>query len=102
MPHSGSITALVLDPLDNVATLLSDVEAGGAVILKGAEGEITVREAVCFGHKIALREICPGDRIVKYGQGIGFATSAIHPGDWVHLHNMASALDADFQRRITG
>jgi hypothetical protein len=31
---------------------------------------------------------------VKYGVEIGEATTAIVPGDWVHLHNCGSKLDA--------
>ncbi len=101
MPISGVTSALVLDRADQVATLLADVEAGEVVILKGAEGEITAREKILFGHKIALREIRTEEAILKYGQVIGFATASIPPGGWVHLHNMASALDAAFLKRLT-
>lgn len=101
MPHSDITTALVLDPADNVATLLTDVEAGVTIVLKGNEGVITTLESVCFGHKIALREIMQSDTIIKYGQRIGIATTAIHTGEWVHIHNMSSALDTDFRKRIT-
>ena len=102
MPQPDNITALILDPADNVATLLADAEAESSVILKGAESAISAREAVRFGHKIAIRNIEKGGKIIKYGQSIGVATSGIRPGDWVHLHNMASALDADFSKRISG
>lgn len=100
MLHSDSITALVLDPSDNVATLLADAGAGAAVSLKGVDGEITARQAVQFGHKIARRVLLPGDPVIKYGQEIGNAIVRIEPGDWVHLHNMASARDTDFRKRV--
>ncbi len=96
----GARYALVLDPCDNVATLLFDASHGEIVALKGAGDPVTVREDIGFGHKIALRAIAAGDRIMKYGQEIGYATSDISEGEWVHLHNMASALDADFRKRI--
>ncbi len=92
--------ALVLDPFDNVATVLADVENGETVILKGKTESIVSAEKIPFGHKIALRTIQAGESIVKYGQKIGFATTEIHTGDLVHLHSMASALDADFRKRI--
>ena len=92
--------ALVLDPSDNVATVLADVENGEAVILKGTAESILSTEKILFGHKIALRTIRAGENIVKYGQKIGVATTDILPGAWVHLHTMASALDADFRKRI--
>lgn len=101
MPNTGTITALVLDPADTVATVLADVEAGGVIVLKGKEGKITAMEKVCFGHKIALQEMGKGEAIVKYGQEIGSAITAVHPGEWVHLHNMASALDTGFKKRIS-
>jgi altronate hydrolase len=49
---------------------------------------VTPKERVPRGHKMAVVAI-PGDTaIVKYGQVIGFATSDIAPGDWVHEHNV--------------
>ncbi len=45
------------------------------------------------GHKVALREIPQGEFVVKYGQVIGRATQFIEKGDWVHSHNLSSALD---------
>jgi hypothetical protein len=99
--HSDTIIALVLDPSDTVATLLADVEKGGTVLLKGAAGVIAAREALPFGHKIAIREMKGNDPVLKYGQSIGIATTVIHTGDWVHVHNMSSTLDTDFRKRIT-
>jgi hypothetical protein len=93
-------SALVLDPSDNVATVLTDVKAGEPVILKGAENSIVSAEKILFGHKIALRIIHTGENIVKYGQKIGTAASDIQPGAWVHLQNMVSSFDADFRKRI--
>jgi hypothetical protein len=93
-------TALVLDPSDNVATLLSDASPGDSIVLKGAPGILTATCAVAFGHKAAIARIGAGEKIIKYGQTIGYATLDITPGEWVHLHNMASVLDADFRKRI--
>ncbi len=92
--------ALVLDPRDNVATVLADVENGEAVILKGTTESILSTEKSLFGHKIALGSIRTGENIVKYGQKIGVATTDLLPGAWVHLYTMASALGADFRKRI--
>jgi len=93
-------TAFVLDPSDTVATVLADVDAGDSVFLKGSNGAIVASTPVAFGHKIALAHIRENADIIKYGQKIGFATRDIQPGSWIHLHNMASALDADFGKRI--
>jgi len=92
--------ALVLDGRDNVATLLSDAKASDTVLLKGREGTVTAEEDIPFGHKISLRAIRIGEDIMKYGHKIGVATTAIEPGEWVHLHNMTSAVDLTFKKRM--
>src|SRR5690606_5784923 len=53
--------------------------------------------------KFAIRAIGAGQPVTKFGQIIGFATSAIAAGDWVHEHNCsvgeahgAFARDYDF------
>ena len=40
------------------------------------------------GHKVALRAIKAGEKIVKYGFPIGEATLDIAEGEWVHTHNV--------------
>ena len=73
---------------DNVATLLEDAAAGGAVEVIGtAPASVELREPVELGHKVALREIPAGGAVVKFGVPIGAATRAIHAGEWVHLQN---------------
>src|SRR5262249_14672542 len=51
-------------------------------------GEIRTSADVPPGHKIALRDVQGGQPVHKYGQIIGYATSSISPGDWVHTHNL--------------
>ncbi|MCD6307522.1 MAG: UxaA family hydrolase [Candidatus Latescibacteria bacterium] len=96
----NTVVALVLDDRDNVATLLSDAEKGDIVNLKGDAVTVILSESVPYGHKIAMTAIAKGEAIVKYGQKIGMATKDISPGSWVHLHNMGSAVDATFKKRI--
>ena len=47
------------------------------------------------GHKYALRDIKQGEIVKKYGHTIGRATKDIKKGEWVHSHNLKSALDED-------
>ena len=51
------------------------------------------RGDVPAGHKLALRDIAAGEKIVKYGFPIGIATTDIKAGDWVHVHNVKTALN---------
>ena len=78
--------AIQIDPKDNVEVLLKP------------RGEIPA------GHKVALVGIAEGEKVVKYGFPIGLATKPIAPGEWVHVHNMRTALDesADYAYRPSG
>ncbi len=44
------------------------------------------------GHKYALREICMGENVIKYGMPIGRATQKIGVGEHVHVHNVKTNL----------
>ena len=87
-----SVPAVVLSSSDNVATLLAAVAAGALVAIDTDQGVVELRalEPIALGHKIALADLTPGERIVKYGECIGHATAAIARGAWVHIHNLRS------------
>lgn len=75
---------------DNVAVALRPLNKGE--VLQAAETAVTLMEDIPQGHKFALREIKSGEEIVKYGFRIGFAKEDIQPGQWVHVHNVKTAL----------
>jgi hypothetical protein len=79
---------LVLAPGDNIAVARLEIAAGTALQVAGRN--VTLLRAMGFGHKIALRDIAAGERIVKYGAPIGSATEAIPLGGYVHSHNLTS------------
>lgn len=56
---------------------------------------ITPREGVPAGHKIALRPILKGEKVIKYGCPIGIAQSDIQAGEWIHSHNLKTALSGE-------
>ena len=87
--------AMRINPDDNTATVLNDIEAGETISLvskSGPVGEMTARQAVPFGHKLAVVDVKKGEKILKYGEVIGLATQPINKGDYVHTHNVESAL----------
>jgi hypothetical protein len=88
-------TAFVIHTEDNVATLLNECAEQQNVTLLGETSitSITSTECIRAEHKLALRDIANGDSIIKYGMPIGYATTAIKAGDWVHLHNSGSHYD---------
>lgn len=79
---------IVCHPEDSVATAVRDLAQGERVPLPGGGEPIELRGPVPFGHKFALRDIVPGEEVIKYGEKIGLATSAIRRGEHVHLHNV--------------
>jgi altronate dehydratase large subunit len=75
---------------DNVGVALADLPVGATVAFdKGPP--LALRDAVPFGHKVALATIASGEPVVKYGEPIGLATQSIAPGEHVHTHNLVSA-----------
>lgn len=83
---------IVVSQQDNVGCALAAVAAG--VELVAGEGDravrVVARQAIPFGHKVALRPIAAGEDVVRYGHPIGKATAPIVPGDHVHVHNLRS------------
>lgn len=85
----GSARFLILDPRDNVATLLEVGETGHQVAI--ADGRsVTLAGPIPAGHKVALASLAAGQPVVKYGVSIGRVTQPIAPGAHVHIHNMES------------
>ena len=96
-PRSGPMKAIqdiavTLQEEDNVAVLKSPLKAGSEVSFDGTTA--ISNRLIPAGHKIALQAIDPGAPLIKYGQTIGFAQTAIARGDHVHTHNV-SAKDFD-------
>ena len=83
---------VVLNGADNVATSLEALDADATVVVRvdGEARKITVRDAIPFGHKLAILGLAAGDEVLKYGSVIGRASRSIEPGDWVHVHNVES------------
>ncbi|MDQ7990039.1 MAG: UxaA family hydrolase [Candidatus Dactylopiibacterium sp.] len=50
--------------------------------------QVTVRDAIPIGHKLALTDIAEGSDVIKYGQVIGRAVAAIPRGAHLHVHNV--------------
>ena len=77
---------LRLRETDTVGVVKRPLQAG--MILAHDTRPLEVRQDIPPGHKIALKPVASGEPILKYGQIIGFASAAIHPGDHVHSHNL--------------
>ncbi|WYQ43532.1 altronate dehydratase family protein [Bacillus sp. FSL W7-1321] len=80
-----------IHPKDDVLIVLKEA-AKGDVISVGQQ-QLELAEPVERGHKVALRDIREGEPVLKYGFPIGIAKQAIATGEWVHTHNLKTALD---------
>jgi len=81
---------LLLNPADNVGVALRDLAKGEKYGIVGGEC-VQAEQAVPFGHKIAVKDIDAGAPIIKYGEVLGAAFTAISRGEWVHAHNLHEA-----------
>ena len=79
-----------IHPSDNVAIALAPIAAGETVAL--ADREITAVEDIPQGHKLALSAIEKDCYVIKYGNPIGWATTPVAQGQWVHTHNVHTTL----------
>lgn len=83
---------VVHEQRDNVGVAVVDIQPGqaarGVTLDGGAVPNVTAREAIPLGHKIALQDFKPGDTVTKYGEDIGKVIAAIRTGDHVHVHNL--------------
>ena len=75
-----------LHPDDPIVIARCELLPGMKLAVPG--GTIKVSEAVPAGHKLALRDILPGEEVRRYGYFIGKATAFIQAGSWVHSHNL--------------
>jgi altronate dehydratase len=80
-------SSIHLHPSDNVAVARVPLNAGAELRVAGVRLE--TRDAIPAGHKVALREIHPGEMVLRYGQAIGRARQLILPGQHVHTHNLS-------------
>ncbi|OHB73440.1 MAG: hypothetical protein A2V70_08325 [Planctomycetes bacterium RBG_13_63_9] len=83
-----------VSPTDNVVTVVEDAQPGDEIQYVTPEGcrQITASQAVPLGHKAALKDVRPKEKIIKYGQTIGTASRMIGQGEHVHIHNVHSAV----------
>ncbi|WP_089175109.1 altronate dehydratase family protein [Bosea sp. AS-1] len=81
LDKSAPPRTLKLNAADNVVVAVDPVDVG--VTAAGVEA----LKRIPRGHKMAIVSIAKDQPIRKFGQIIGFATSDIVPGDWVHEHN---------------
>ncbi len=99
----NAVAVVVLAPGDNVGIAGRALLPGESVPVAGML--LQPATAVPLGHKIALRDIAAGTKVIRCGVPIGSSTRAIRAGEHVHTQNLESdylptfTLEAPIARR---
>jgi (2R)-sulfolactate sulfo-lyase subunit alpha len=65
--------------------VLHDAKDTVAVVV--VEG-VQARQDIPIGHKVALKDMQPGDTVWKYGIDMGKVVAPIKAGEHAHVHNI--------------
>ena len=84
---------LVHSAKDNVGVVVVEgLRAGtnmlGVITENDASFHLLATADVPIGHKVALKDLKPGDSAIKYGEDIGRITNPVSKGGHVHVHNL--------------
>jgi (2R)-sulfolactate sulfo-lyase subunit alpha len=87
------IHCILHDAEDTVAVVVVEgVKSGtamtGWIMDEDRTIDLEARQDIPIGHKIALKDMGPGDTVVKYGIDMGKVTAAIKKGEHAHVHNI--------------
>lgn len=93
---------LKINENDNVAVALTDLPKDDTILVDG--NEITLKQEIKRGHKVALTEIKENENIIKYGAPIGHSLRNIDPGEKVHTDNsktnLSGVLEYFYNRKL--
>ncbi len=84
---------LVHDKADNVGVVVVEGLTAGTEMLcvvthDDTDFRLTARHDIPIGHKVALKDLAPGDTVIKYGEDIGKMVGPAAVGEHVHTHNL--------------
>ena len=87
------IHCILHDAEDTVAVVVVEGVRGGTAMTGWIMDEdrtidLEARQDIPIGHKVALKDMAPGDTVVKYGIDMGKVTAAIRKGEHAHVHNI--------------
>jgi (2R)-sulfolactate sulfo-lyase subunit alpha len=81
------------DAHDSVAVVVVEgVKAGmplkGWIMDEDRMVDVQARQDIPIGHKVALKDMAPGDTVIKYGIDMGKVVAPIRTGEHAHVHNI--------------
>lgn len=83
------------DAKDTVAVVVVEgVKAGmslsGWIMDEDRMTSVDARQDIPIGHKVALKDMAPGDTVWKYGIDMGKVVAPIKAGEHAHVQNIKS------------
>ena len=92
-----------INPADNVAVAIHDVEAGGCFDIDGVQ--IVPQINIPAGHKVALKDLVEEEDVIKYGFPIGHVLKAVQQGGLIDHSvlktNLEGLLEYNYQPDLT-
>ena len=81
------------DTKDTVAVVVvENVKAGmelsGWIMDEDKMTNVVAKQDIPIGHKVALKDMGPGDTVWKYGIDMGKVVAPIKAGEHAHVHNI--------------
>ncbi len=81
------------DAKDTVAVVVVEgVKAGtamtGWIMDEDRMVDVQAQQDIPIGHKVALKDMAPGDTVWKYGVDMGKVVAPIKTGQHAHVHNI--------------
>jgi len=81
------------DAQDTVAVVVVEgVQAGmsltGWIMDEDRNIVVQAQQDIPIGHKVALKDMSPGDTVIKYGIDMGKVVAPIKTGQHAHVHNI--------------
>jgi (2R)-sulfolactate sulfo-lyase subunit alpha len=81
------------DARDTVAVVVTEgVKAGmelqGWIMDEDRMVNLVARQDIPIGHKVALKDMAPGDTVLKYGIDMGKVVGPIKAGEHAHVQNI--------------
>lgn len=81
-----------INPADNVAVALQPLEPG-TVVCAGNGQKVVASQEIPAGHKIALKQLCAGDNVIKYGFPIGHIAKDVSAGSLIDHNSLKTNLE---------
>ncbi len=81
------------DAHDTVAVVVVEgvkagMELNGWIMDEDRMTNVVARQDIPIGHKVALKDMNPGDTVIKYGIDMGKVVAPITAGQHAHVHNI--------------